>query len=167
MPLHLARFYKNAKSSIHVILFSIQIIRLEISWKIPFRQEQKNSTRLIIEERERTTTNTAIDTSLRLRWSATDQSATPASTASEASGRETTNSGLKAYLCGKINFQNNWVNGFEKFKRKIRLWENTYRSLESNFQKSFYIFFLFYIHLLKIFEKKTFFLLFCWEIFSN
>ena len=50
-------------------------------------------------------------------------------------------SGLKAYLCGQINFQNNWVNGLEKFKRKIHLWENSYRSLGAGFQKTFYIFF--------------------------
>ena len=42
MTLHLARFYKNAESGIHVILS-----------KIAFRQEQKNSIQLIIGERER------------------------------------------------------------------------------------------------------------------
>ena len=67
MTLHLARFYKNAESGIHVILS-----------KIAFRQEQKNSIQLIIGEREggegererergRERKNTFIDESLRLR----------------------------------------------------------------------------------------------------
>ena len=51
----------------------------------PFRQERENSARLIVNERESRTTNTAFDVSLRLRRSAINQSATTASTAVEAS----------------------------------------------------------------------------------
>ena len=70
--------------------FLYNFLCLEISWKIPFRQEQNNSLRVILQERERKKTTTAFDVSFRLGWSTNNQSATTASTASEASKRETT-----------------------------------------------------------------------------